>query len=260
MYIIYQTKHFVNTQNYKFLFHFTGFDKKGRLSGASKGVILTVTYKMHFIRTGSTSVETEKRYVGQSDPPLCPEGMEKLEDKLDTAEYPRVQAVFTSPLRRCVQTADILYPDTFTETVEGLMDMNLGDFEGYSFGDLQGNEDFIRWLDNSAENPPPGGEEAAAFTIRIVQAVQEIFRRMMDQQLRSVAVVTHGGVIMSLLAAIGLPKLPLQRWAVSNGDGYTLLFTPQMWMRDGCAEVFAAIPTPFAKWDEDEKERYFTEG
>lgn len=203
-----------------------------------------ITYKMHFIRTGRTVPGSEKRYVGQSDPALCAEGLDEIERLRREFTYPAVQMVFTSPLLRCVQTADMLYPDLQTEPVEGLMDMHLGAFESKTFDELRGEEAFREWLGNSAENPPPGGEQLDAFTERIIVATNGIFHRMMEQRLTNVAVVTHGGVIMTLLAGIGLPKQPLQEWATANGTGYTLLFTPQMWMRDGCAEVFSLVPGP----------------
>lgn len=219
-----------------------------------------ITYKIHLLRTGRTSTETLKRYVGQSDPALCAEGIDELERMREEMEYPRVQMVFTSPLRRCVQTADLLYPNTYTEELDSLMDMNLGAFEGKTFEELRDDRDFQAWLGNSAEHAPPGGEETMDFTRRIVGAVGTVFDRMMAEKLTSVAVVTHGGVIMSLLAGIGLPKASLQQWAVQGGMGYTLLFTPQMWMRDGCAEVFAQLPAPAPGRDEDPYERYFNEG
>lgn len=203
-----------------------------------------ITYKMHLIRTGRTFPGDGKRYVGQSDPPLCAKGLDELEALRREFTYPRVEAVFTSPLRRCVQTADMLYPDILTESVDGLMDMNLGSFEGKTFEQLRGDEAFRDWLGDSAEYPPPGGEQLDAFTERVIIAVNGIFNRMMTGRMTSVAVVTHGGVIMTLLAGIGLPKQQLQQWATANGTGYTLLFTPQMWMRDGCAEVYSLVPGP----------------
>lgn len=201
-----------------------------------------ITYKIHLIRTGTTNTQPGKRYVGQSDIPLCDKGIEALTEMSRDYNYPQAEIVFTSPLTRCVQTAEILYPDTYTEKIDGLMDMNLGEFEGKSFEELRENENFSLWIKNSFENTPPGGEEITAFTARTVDAIREIFIRMMEEKITNVAVITHGGVIMTLLAAIGLPKMPLHQWAVENGTGYTLLFTPQMWMRDGAAEVFRRIP------------------
>lgn len=201
-----------------------------------------ITYKIHFIRTGRTSVGQSKRYVGQTNPPLCDEGIQELRCLRKEFDYPKVQMVYTSPLERCLQTADILYPDLYVQEVEGLMDMSLGRFEGCTFDELRGDEDFARWMANSADNTPPGGEELSHFTQRIIDAVRDIFHQMMEEKITSAAVITHGGVIMTLLAAIGQPKEPLHQWATGNGAGYTLLFTPQMWMRDSSAEIFCRIP------------------
>lgn len=212
------------------------------------------TYRVHFIRTGRTGENAPGQYVGQLDLPLCAEGIEELEQLREDYRYPRVEMVYTSPLRRCIQTADVLYPETMTRTIDALADMHLGRFQGKSFDELRDDPDFAAWIADSAKNPPPEGEAPDAFMARIVGAVREIFGQMMEEGLRNAAVITHGGVIMSLLAGIGLPKAPMQQWATAGGTGFTLLFTPQMWMRDGCAEVFAAIPEPYGRQAEDDVE------
>lgn len=218
-----------------------------------------ITYKIHLIRTGKTSAQPGKRYIGQSDVPLCQEGVEALCKMIGEFTYPPAEMVFTSPLSRCVETAGILYPNTYTEEVDSLMDMNLGEFEGKSFEELRENEDFSRWIKDSFKYTPPGGEDITAFTQRITDAVREIFIRMMEEKITNVAIITHGGVIMTLLAAIGLPRMPLHQWAVENGTGYTLLFTPQMWMRDGAAEVFCRQPEPNMQDDMGDYGLYFDE-
>lgn len=211
-----------------------------------------LTYKIHLIRTGATSGSSGKRYVGQSDIAVCEEGLEALYNLKDTRVYPRVDLVYSSPLQRCLQTAGILYDNNGLEVIEDLKDMNLGSFQGRTFHELQGDPYFMAWLDNSSKHAPPGGEDAAAFTRRIVGALNHIFFRMMEDKMANVAVVTHVGVIMTLLAAIGLPKAPLHHWAVDNGTGYTLRMTTQMWMRDGAAEVSAVVPEPLGRDGMDE--------
>lgn len=201
-----------------------------------------LSYKIHLIRTGATSTGPYKPYVGQTDLPMCEQGLRDLENLRDEYHYPAVDRVFSSPLTRCLQTAEVLYPDIEAETVQGLMDMNLGAFEGKTFAQLRGNSDFVAWLDNSRDNAPPSGEATEDFQRRIVAALEKIFHRMMDQGATSAAAVTHGGVIMSLLAAVGQPRVPLHHWAVRGGAGYTLLMTPQMWMRDRSAEVRGPVP------------------
>ena len=64
----------------------------------------------------------------------------------------------------------------------------------------------------------------------------------MEMRIPSVAVITHGGLIMNLLAAMGLPERKMVQWTALNGRGYTLLLTTQMWMRDQKFEVYSQIP------------------
>jgi len=218
-----------------------------------------ITYKLHFIRTGRTSTDPRKRYVGQTDLPLCDKGRRSLQALREEYRYPPVEMLYTSPLIRCRETADILYPDTYCVALDGLKDMNLGEFEGKTFDELKGDGAFSAWLGDSFANTPAGGEETEAFTRRIVGAVDQIFRNMMDEGVTSAAVVTHGGVIMTLLAAVGLPKLPLHQWAVSNGTGYTMLMTPEMWLRDGSGEVFNFIPEPPMEDGMDMYSTYYNE-
>lgn len=201
-----------------------------------------ITYKMHFLRTGKTGSGAEKRFIGNWDVPLSGAGEEQLLKMRGAFSYPTVETVFTSPLSRCVKTAEILYPDTAREEIPELRDMDLGEFSGKSFDELRGNLSFSAWIQNAVENPPPGGENIQDFTRRIVKAANQIFFKMMHEKILSAAVITHSGVIMTLLAAIGLPKAPLQEWALNNGEGYTLIFTPQMWMQGGMAEVIRRIP------------------
>lgn len=224
-----------------------------------KGEILLITYKIHLIRTGSTSEGLWKRYVGQSDIPLSEKGIEGIKQLSTEFQYPRVGLVYSSPLSRCTQTADILYPDTQLIKMDGLMDMNLGEFEGKTFEELRDNDHFAKWIKNSFEHTPPGGEDTVDFTERIIHAISDIFVDMMEKRVTNVAVITHGGVIMTLLASIALPKLPLPQWAVGNGCGYTLLMTPQMWMRDRAAEVFAHVPMPTLEDDMNMYGLYYNE-
>ena len=218
-----------------------------------------ITYKLHLIRTGSTTANPWKRYVGQSDLPVCDKGLEALQELHNEFKYPEAEKVFTSPLTRCKQTAAILYPEVAAQEMDGLKDMNLGEFEGKTFEELRGNEAFAKWLDNSFLNTPPGGEPAQDFTERALETLDAIFRQMTVEQVTNAAIVTHGGVIMTLLAAVGLPKLPLHQWAVGNGTGYTLLMNTQMWMRDRKAEVRGFIPEPAIEDDMNVYGLYFNE-
>ncbi|MCL2856993.1 MAG: histidine phosphatase family protein [Oscillospiraceae bacterium] len=201
-----------------------------------------ISYKIHLIRSGSASEGHGQLLIGQEDLPLSRSGQEKLERLQQAGGYPQVDRLYASPLARCLQTAEILYPGYSTHQVEGLKDTCLGEFEGKSFEQLKDLPAFTAWLHNSQASPPPGGENVEDFMARVSAALDGVVRGMMRERITSAGVITHGGVIMTLMAAVALPRLPIHQWAVAHGQGYTLLTSAQLWMQGGCAEAFALLP------------------
>ena len=72
----------------------------------------------------------------------------------------------------------------------------------------------------------------------------------MKTDVTSAAIVTHGGVIMTILSAFGIPELPMPEWRIPSACGYTVRITPSIWMRGQKVEVIAEIPT-FPQEEED---------
>ncbi|ARI76628.1 histidine phosphatase family protein [Halobacillus mangrovi] len=64
--------------------------------------------KLTFIRHGSTQWNKEKRAQGSSDIPLDKEGREDAEKLAERLETEKWDALFSSPLQRAKQTADII--------------------------------------------------------------------------------------------------------------------------------------------------------
>ena len=54
--------------------------------------------------------------------------------------------------------------------------------------------------------------------------------------------VTHGGVIATLMSTLGLPRQPLQFWKTSGGRGFTCFVHPQIWQNDHLMEVAGILP------------------
>ncbi len=200
-----------------------------------------LTYKIHMIRHGLTQANLEGRYIGTTDLPLCEQGCASLEQLYRTSDYPAADRVYTSPLKRAVQTAEILYPNSPIEPVEKLRELDFGDFEGKTASELEHDPAFREWI-SLPGGCPPHGETVQSLRRRSVEAVSYIFGQMMEKKMLSVAVVTHGGLIMNLLAELGLPQRDAVRWTTQDGRGYTLLLTAQMWMRDRKFEVYEQIP------------------
>ena len=210
-----------------------------------------ITYKLHLIRHGLTQGNLEGWFVGRRDLPVCPEGLTRLLQRKQQFQYPQVEAVYSSPLQRCLQTAHVLYPEETPIQIQDLQEMDFGDFEGHTVKELSTSQAFLQWMKNSMEFTPPNGENGLEFAGRIARGINEVFTDMMKRQITQAAVLTHGGVIMTLLATYGFPREEMGRWATENGCGYTIQMSPQMWQRDGVFEIVDLIPHDLTEEDKE---------
>ena len=168
------------------------------------------------IRHGKTQGNLERRYIGgRTDEPLCEAGRAALRLR----RYPAVSRVFASPMRRCIETAAILYPGILPEIVPDFRECDFGAFEGKSYVELSGRTDYQAWIDSGGARPFPGGESRAAFAARCVRA----FERLRAQDVREdCALIVHGGTIMAIMERYALPKGGYYDYQVGNGEGFVL--------------------------------------
>ena len=200
------------------------------------------SYKLHLIRHGATDANKEGRYIGgKTDLPLSQEGKREVKNLYEDFVYPRVPLVFSSPMERCVQTAKILFPAREITTIENLREYNFGDFENKTATELDGRPDYAAWAAGKMPSPP-NGESSKDFVARTVLGINEIIRIMMEIQEYEASVVMHGGAIMMLLAACGLPRQAPAMWTSDNGKGYTILITPSLYQKTGAFEVVNLVP------------------
>ena len=168
------------------------------------------------IRHGITQGNLEKRYIGsRSDESLCPEGIETLK----TLACPPVRFVFCSPMKRCLETAAILYPGQPAEIIPDFRECDFGLFEGKNYAELNGRADYQAWINSGGTLPFPGGESRAAFAARAVRAFQELRARNMPEDC---ALIVHGGTIMAIMEAYARPSAGYFDFQIPNGQGYIL--------------------------------------
>ena len=163
------------------------------------------TYKIHFIRHGLTEANTEGRYIGVTDLPLSALGEEQLKTQRNENFYKDVGLLFTGPLSRCIETCSIIYPDMKPIIINELTEYNFGEFENKTAAELDGTEEYGKWI--SGVTPcPPGGEGSEEFTKRICLGLNIMVRKMMEANIREAAAVVHGGVMMTLFSVSALPR------------------------------------------------------
>ena len=179
--------------------------------------------KIILIRHGKTAGNLEGRYVGRTDEPLCAAGREALVGR----KVPRAEKLFVSPLARCRETAEILWPGRDQIVVPGLRECDFGDFEMKNYDELNGNADYQAWIDSNGTLPFPGGESQATFQARVCaafeQVAEELLKEKADFAEKSVPVaafVVHGGTIMAVLSQFVVPKKGYFDWQVKNGEGF----------------------------------------
>ena len=200
------------------------------------------SYVIHLIRHGAIDETLSGKYIGTTDPPLSDKGKLALKKLAFTHAYPQPPVVFSSPLRRCTQTCAVLFPERKPLVIANLSECNFGEWEGKTAEELKNSEDFQKWLAGDNSVKPPRGESNADFVRRICKMFESIVEGLMKTGSTECAVVTHGGVIMTLLAVYGLPQAKPFEWAMENGCGYSVRVTPMLWQRGKVTEVFSRVP------------------
>ena len=123
---------------------------------------------IYLLRHGQTEYNAQKRYQGQRDIPLSPEGAAQLcRADFDPA------VVYVSTLQRTSQTARILFPEAKLVPVDGLKEMCFGSFEGRNFIEMEKDPEYQAWVKANCESPCPDGERKTDFSDRICRTVAE---------------------------------------------------------------------------------------
>lgn len=199
------------------------------------------TYKIHLIRHGTTEANQDGRYIGRTDLPLSPEGLSALLALKDQYQYPGGVRFFTSPLTRCKQTLEVLYPNCQPEVVDGLRECDFGDWEGKSIRDLKNDESFLQWMEGKTKEIP-NGEDTEGFRTRVCAAYESIVSDLLHSGDTEAVICTHGGVITLLMQLYSLPRLDPKDCLAAAGQGFTLRVTPSIWMNEPLAEALCMIP------------------
>lgn len=198
-----------------------------------------LNYTLYLIRHGITEGNLEGKYIGFTDLPLCDEGYAAISGLKINGFYPEVQIVYSSPLKRCLETAEIIYPEKFLLEIDNISECDFGEFENKTQDELQDLPEYIEWLKGNA--CPPGGESYDEFSLRCLDGLEEIFRDMMKRKVTKAAVITHSGVIMNLLSGYGLPKGKPIDYACKQGEGFEINLSTFLWTKGPTFEIAGRI-------------------
>ena len=172
----------------------------------------------YLYRHGKTKGNEEGRYLGRTDESLSEEGKKALREK----RMPPAEAVFSSPKKRCQETAALFFPGHCRIIVPDLRECDFGIFENKNWRELSGNPAYQKWIDSGGTLPFPGGESGEGFQKRCREAFLEVLAFCKREGIERAAIVIHGGTIRSILSAWGEPARGFYDWNPKNGGGYRI--------------------------------------
>lgn len=149
--------------------------------------------EIYLIRHTTPQVEKGICY-GQTDLALANTFSAELE-RLKAHLPDSFDLVYTSPLKRCAQLAHTLSGETLSDV--RLKEMDFGDWEMRPWGDIP-SEILNPWMQDFVNIPVPGGESFG----QLIERVNAVWQEISHQTVERVLVVTHGGVIRSVLGAV----------------------------------------------------------
>jgi alpha-ribazole phosphatase len=126
----------------------------------------------------------------------------RIHQKIDLEN---VDKIYTSPLKRCSLLAHALMAkQSKIVTDERIKELDFGNWELQKWEDIDSGE-LERWAKNFVHEQVPEGESH----MDLYNRISEFWDEIPEEEAESLAVVTHGGVIKSLLSKI--LEIPLEK-------------------------------------------------
>ena len=144
------------------------------------------------IRHGETDWNVDGRYQGQADPSLNARGLAQAERLAEELEQASLEMLYTSPLLRARQTAEIIGERLGIplQIEPRLMEIHQGDWQTRLRAEIEDlyPELFQRWETEPWQATPPEGEHLSEVQRRVDAAIDEILTRHPSQ---TIGIVSH---------------------------------------------------------------------
>jgi alpha-ribazole phosphatase len=183
------------------------------------------------LRHAATKGNTEKRYIGITDEPILESeeaGLKNLSGHLGN-----IDMVFVSPMLRCRMTADCVFPGAEQLIIPSFREMDFGRFENKNYQELSGDPAYQKWIDSGGTMAIPGGESMETFRQRTLEGFDEMMEICRNNGYKRMAVVAHGGTIMSILSSYARPSGGYYDFQVGPREGYVVVLDPLKYHEDG---------------------------
>lgn len=175
--------------------------------------------ELYLVRHGTTTLNVQNRYRGRRDVPLDAQGWADAVEAAKALSPMRLTAVYAGPLRRTINTAQVIadecrIPDV--RILHGLVNLDYGEWEGMTSQEASmfDPESFRLYKEDPSKAICPNGERLTDAQKRMVEAVLLMGDRHKGER---VAAVTHA--VMIRLIAATLLDLEGAHWRIPVGRG-----------------------------------------
>lgn len=157
------------------------------------------------VRHGETTGSSSTRLHGSSDVPLSEQGRDQARDLARALMREPLDLVVSSPLRRAYEAAWIVGGEKPVRLEPDFREIHFGRWEGLTKEEIKARDpiSYDDWQNGVVGFEYPGGEARAAFEERVGRGLA----RLLAEPARNVLVVTHKGVIRTILRDLTGEKL-----------------------------------------------------
>jgi len=159
--------------------------------------------RIHLVRHGATELTAEDRFAGSTDVALSEEGRTQVSALAERLHRGTLDAVYTSPMRRTLETARILAePHGLEPRVEpDLREIDYGHWEGRTRDEIAAEygDEYEAWQEDPLTIAPTGGESG----IQVLARALPVLRRIVQAHARRpVLLVSHKGTNRLLVSSL----------------------------------------------------------
>ena len=148
---------------------------------------------LYIIRHGQTEMNSLRVLQGRSDFALNETGLAQASEAAGKLRGVRFDCVYASPLRRAVQTAELLAPGAEIVIDERLIEMDYGPYEGADLQNLP--PEILTFFSDFVHNPAPSGMEQLTAVVARVGAFLEELRGREENILISTHAIAMKGIL-----------------------------------------------------------------
>lgn len=148
---------------------------------------------IYIIRHGQTELNSRRALQGRSDHPLNENGIAQAREAAARLRDIPFSAVYTSPLIRARQTAQIIAPGIEPVVDRRLIEMDYGPYEGTDLHHLP--PEVLRFFSDFARNPAPAGMEPLDAVVRRAGEFVEALCRTEENILISTHAIAMKGIL-----------------------------------------------------------------